>query len=102
MLCWVYENTQDFLYDDGDCPLRLLLIDQCAWKLDGNRLLNEMDGKKNENQFPRQALVDLVGRMRIILNELIFPPFLNSEMRRAEYWIDVDDKRVSEVLGEMY
>ena len=102
MLGWVYENTQDCPYDEEDCPLRLLLIDQCAWKLDGNWLLSEMDGKKNEEQFPRQALVDLVSRMRIILNERILPPFLNSEMRRAEYWIKVEDKRLFEVLGEMY
>jgi hypothetical protein len=99
MLGWVYENTME--YDEQDCPLRLLLIDQCAWKLDGNWLLGEMEGKSNEEQFPRRALVDLVSRMRVVLNENIVGPFFNSEMRKEAYWIDFENKSVSEVLEGM-
>jgi hypothetical protein len=96
MLGWVYENTQE--YDEGECGLRALLIDQCAWKLDGKWLLGELEGTKNEEQFPRQALVDLVSRMRVVLNEHVPPPFLNSELRKEAYWMEVEQKRVCDVL----
>ena len=96
MLRWVYDNTMEYV--PQKCPLRSLLIDQCAWKLDGTWLLSEIDGRKNEEQFPREALVDLVSRMRVVLNEGMAPPFLNSECRKRAYWIEVEEKRVAEVL----
>lgn len=99
MLSYIYKNTVE--YEAQECPLRSLLIDQCAWKLDGNWLLGENEGTKNEQQFPREALVDLVSRMRVVLNEEMRPPFWNSEMRKEVYWIQVEDRRVCEVLGEM-
>jgi hypothetical protein len=90
MLRWVYDNTED--YAEGECGLRALLIDQCAWKLDGTWLVAEVKGVKNHEQFPRQALVDMVSRMRVILNEHVPPPFENSEMRQEAYWVEVDDE----------
>lgn len=100
MLNWVYENTEEY-FQEGECGLRALLIDQCAWKLDGNWLLAELDGKKNEEQFPRQALVDLVSRMRVVLNERVLPPFAYSQLRRGTYWIQVEEKRVCELLEDI-
>lgn len=96
MLGWVYEKTKE--YDKEECGLRSLLIDQCSWKLDGKWLLGEVEGTKNEEQFPRQALVDLVSRMRVVLNEQVRPPFFHSELRKEAYWIEVEEKRVSDVL----
>ena len=96
MLAWIYENTEE--YDKDDCGLRSLLIDQCAWKLDGHWLLSDMAGVKNEEQFPRQALVDLVSRMRVVLNENVRPPFAYSELRWLKYWVEVEEKSVCEVL----
>ena len=96
MLSWIYENTLE--YEEQECELRLLLIDQCAWKLDGNWLLGTIDGKSNEEQFPRRALLDLVSRMRVVLNEHVVAPFFNSEMRKKAYWIEFEGRRVCEVL----
>ena len=90
MLAWIYENTEE--YHNEDCGLRSLLIDQCAWKLDGKWLLSDRDGVQNEEQFPREALVDLVSRMRVILNEDVRPPFLYSETRKNSYWIQIEQK----------
>ena len=93
MLGWIYDNTDG--YDEGECALRSLLIDQCAWKLDGKWFLGEVEGTKNEEQFPRQALVDLVSRMRVVLTDHVRPPFLNSELRKEEYWIEIEEKESS-------
>jgi hypothetical protein len=98
MLFWVWENTEE--YDEEECGLRSLLIDQCAWKLDGKWLRSNVDGIKNEKQFPRQAFVELVSRMRVMLNERIRPPFVHSELRKEAYWIQVEEKRVCNVVKE--
>ena len=99
-LGWVYNNTEN--YKEG-CKLKKLLIDQCAWKLDGNWIA--CDGM-DEESFPRQALVDMVAKMRLLLDErktgeAIRPePFSTLELRKKNYWVPVERRSLKEVLAE--
>lgn len=58
MLKWTYMNTMDYNLASSQCPLRNLLIDQCAWLLDEKWLMSRGNGLGNEQVFPRDALVD--------------------------------------------
>lgn len=87
-LGWVYENTKE--YKQGDCKLRKLMVDQCAWLLDGSWIAGEE--MSSEQSFPRLALLDLVGEMRLLLNSGVNPtrdqpPFSTLERRKNLYWI---------------
>lgn len=91
-LAWVYENTKE--YKRGECKLKKLLIDQCAWKLDGSWIAsNEMDA---EASFPRSALLDVMAQMRSLLNSsakiLGGAPFARLDWRRKLYWMPLDEK----------
>jgi hypothetical protein len=85
---WVYENTRE--YERGCCGLRNLLVDQCAWVLDENWLLGALDGTANAGQFPRECLVDIVARLRVLLREGIKgpEPLKDIEGRKGgNYWV---------------
>lgn len=102
-LGWVYKNTKD--YKPGDCKLKKLLIDQCAWKLDGDWVAS---GELNaEESFPRLALVDTLAQMRLLVNgggdKLREPPFARLEWRRKLYWmpiVNVDEKIIAKGFRE--
>jgi hypothetical protein len=90
-LGWVYENTKEY---QGECKLKKLLIDQCAWVLNGNWILSS--GLLGEVQVPRQALVDILGRMRLMLTAGVKPtdepPFARLDWRKRLYWIEDVEK----------
>jgi len=97
-LSWIYENAEGG-YEE--CRLKRLLIDQCAWRLDAGWVLGS--GMDTDEDFPRQALVDLVGAMRLLLDggkkiDLDEAPFLRLESRKKLYWLQVEEERVAEVL----
>jgi hypothetical protein len=88
MIRWAYENTRE--YKRGFCGLRNLLVDQCAWVLDEKWLLSAVDGIANAGQFPRECLVDIVARMRVLLREGIKgpEPLAHIEGRKGgNYWV---------------
>jgi hypothetical protein len=99
-LGWVYNHTEDC---KDECKLKKLLIDQCAWKLDSNWIA--CDGM-DEESFPRQALVDMVAKMRLLLDErktgeAIKPePFSTLELRKKNYWVPVEKRSLKDVLAE--
>jgi hypothetical protein len=89
MIRWVYENTRE--YKRGGCGLRNLLIDQCAWVLDEKWLLGTLEGKANAGQFPRECLIDIVARLRVLLREGIkgSEPLVDIEERKGgNYWVN--------------
>jgi hypothetical protein len=91
---WVYENMKG---NEGKgkgerelSGVKKLLIDQCAWKLDGGWIAGEE--MESEESFPRLALRDLVGEMRLLLNAGVNtsydePPFSRLEWRKKLYWV---------------
>jgi hypothetical protein len=88
MIRWAYENTRE--YKRGCCGLRNLLVDQCAWVLDEKWLLGTLDGTANARQFPRECLVDIVARLRVLLREGIKgpEPLRDIEERKGgNYWV---------------
>jgi hypothetical protein len=87
---WVYENTKE--YPKGECGLRNLLVDQCAWVLDDEWIKGEDEGSANADLFPRQALVDMVTTMNwmfgVARESMGFrPDFLYLPERRGAYWV---------------
>ena len=97
-LSWVYENTKEYTLDQ--CKLKKLLIDQCAWKLDGDWVTS--GELSTEEQFPRMAMVDMMAQMRHLLTSGAYtlggPPFARLEWRRSLYWlpvVDVDGKIIA-------
>ena len=78
-LAWIYENTKD--YEDEKCGLKKLLIDQCTWSLDLTSITNET----TDDEMPRVALVDMLTRMRKLMNDgvgNIGKPFENAVTRK--------------------
>jgi len=78
-LAWIYENTKD--YEDEKCGLKKLLIDQCTWSLDLTSITNET----TDDEMPRVALVDMLTRMRTLMNDRvgnIGKPFENAATRK--------------------
>ncbi|KAF4634330.1 hypothetical protein G7Y89_g3777 [Cudoniella acicularis] len=81
MVKWIYDNTE------VGCGLRELLVDQCAWVLDGEWLVgSKLGGGKNEEMFPREFLVDLCLRTKKLLSGGTQPGFLKIEERAGTYW----------------
>jgi hypothetical protein len=92
---WLYDNTEEFA--PGECKLRKLLIDHCAWQLGG---VSEV-----EESFPRAALVDLLGEMKALFRSgasitVHEPPFSSLEWRKASYYMPVEE-RVEEDTREL-
>jgi hypothetical protein len=54
------------------CPLRRLLIDQCAFKLDGGWI------RTKEGHFPEDFLLEIMIRMREIIQDGLEAPFLTA------------------------
>ena len=94
MIRWAYENTRD--YPRGTCGLRNLLVDQCAWVLDEGWLLDAVEGRANSDQFPRECLVDIVARLRVLIRLGINgpEPLADIGQKKSRYWAN-EDKIVS-------
>ena len=77
MLKWVYANTTDYNHRNEQCPLRNLLIDQCAWLLDESWLLRTGEaGVQNDTVFPREALIECEFFLFTLLSSRLFEYYL--------------------------
>lgn len=78
-LAWIYDNTKEYEYEK--CGLKKLLVDQCTWSLDVTSITNET----TNDEFPRIALVDMLTRIRKLMNDgvsIMGKPFESLEIRK--------------------
>ena len=78
-LAWIYDNTKEYEYEK--CGLKKLLVDQCTWNLDLTSITNDT----TNDEFPRIALIDMLTRIRKLMNEgidIVGKPFENLAGRK--------------------